>query len=83
MSIPTISRWLAADRRDGLAGVLKRRTKHNHRPRKIDQEVVDYLERGFQAERWNTLMQAKDELYSRASRFVQNRSGIGACLRIA
>jgi len=62
VSVPTISRWLAAYRSGGLEQVLERGTKHNHRPRKIDQEVVAYLERGFQAERWNTLVQARDEL---------------------
>ena len=62
VSVPTISRWLAAYRSGGLEQVLERGTKDNHRPRKIDQEVVDYLERGFQAERWNTLVQARYEL---------------------
>jgi len=42
VSVPTISRWLAAYRSGGLEQVLERGTKHNHRPRKIDQEVVAF-----------------------------------------
>ena len=68
MSARSIDRWLAAYRDGGLDAVLERGTDRNHRPRKADDEVLDYLDRGLQAKRWNTLVQATAELEEHFSR---------------
>lgn len=68
VSARSIDRWLAAYRDGGLDAVLERGTDRNHRPRKADDEVLDYLDRGLQAKRWNTLVQATAELEEHFSR---------------
>ena len=58
----TVNRWIANYKSEGLDAVLERGTDHNHRPRKVNEEVLSYLESGLLAERWNTLVEATAEL---------------------
>ena len=64
----TVNRWIAAYKQGGLDAVLVRGTDQNQRPITADKEVLEYLESGLQAQRWNTLVQATAELEKRFER---------------
>lgn len=62
VSSRSVNRWLLSFRRGGIKEVLSRGTDTNHRPRKSDEEVIDYLKKGLESQRWNTLVEATEEL---------------------
>ena len=62
VSSRSVNRWLLAYRRGGIKEALSRGTDNNHRPEKSDEDVIDYLKEGLEAQRWNTLVEATHEL---------------------
>lgn len=69
-SIPTIQRWFDLYRQEGLSGVLQRHFKgrtHTY----SNEEIMDYLARGLKANRWNTVVQAQQELEKHFDRKLQ------------
>lgn len=60
-SVPTIQRWLSRYRKEGLEALLRRDYKgrtHSY----CDDEIQAYLLKGLQCARWNTVVQAQQEL---------------------
>ena len=58
----SVDRWLALYRSRGLEAVLTRGTDKNRRPSKINDEILDYLNKGLESQRWNTLVEATEAL---------------------
>ncbi len=60
-SIPTIQRWFDQYRQEGLGAVLKRRFKgrtHTY----SNEEIMEYIADALESGRWNTVVQAQQEL---------------------
>ena len=47
----SVDRWLALYRSRGLEAVLTRGTDKNRRPSKINDEILDYLNKGLESQR--------------------------------
>lgn len=58
----SVDRWLALYRNQGLDVVLTRGTDKNRRPSKMDDEILEYLKKGLESQRWNTLVEATEAL---------------------
>lgn len=57
----TIQRWFVKFRKEGVEGLLSR--TYTGRPLKhSNDEIYDFLEKGLESGRWNTLVQAKQDL---------------------
>lgn len=65
VGMTTVNRWIESYKQGGLDAVIERGTDRNHRPLKADEEVLQYLDDGLQAQRWNTLVEATAELERR------------------
>lgn len=60
-SVPTIQRWFSSYRKGGLEGVLKRNFK-GKKNQHYDEEVEAFLIKGLKNARWNTAVQAQEDL---------------------
>jgi len=80
----TVQRWFKRFKEEGFDGVLERDYSEG-RPSTCDEEVWAYLKDGLTAERWNTLVEAREELeryferrfhYQNVWRWVKKCTGV-------
>ena len=72
-SVPTVQRWFDRYRREGIEGVLKRNYTGGV-PRHRTEEVEVFLAKGLKAGRWNTAVQAQQDLEKRFERRFQYKT---------
>lgn len=72
-SAATVQRWFRLYREDGLEASL-RRNYGGGRPPKLNDEIVELLESGLRAGRWNTAVQTQRELESKFGRSFPHRT---------
>jgi len=61
VDVATIKRWLSTYRKEGLKGLLNRGYGIG-RPSQLDEEIESFLLGGLKAARWNTAIQAQQDL---------------------
>ncbi len=72
-SVPTVQRWFDRYRERGLEAALTR-NYGTGRPPKLNERIVELLESGLRAGRWNTAVQAQRELEARFGRSFPHRT---------
>jgi len=79
----TVQRWFHRFGQGGFEAVLQRNYQDNGRPSHCDEEVKAYLQKGLQVGRWNTAIQAQQELEQHFGRYFDYSSVVWRWLKNA
>ena len=77
----TVQRWFHRFGQGGFEAVLQRNYQDNGRPSHCDEEVKAYLQKGLQVGRWNTAIQAQQELEQHFGRYFDYSSVVWRWLK--